>query len=313
MAFAFGKVILIGEHAVVYGVPAIACGIDRGVTASAVLLPGSTSLLKLDGEMISAGEETPLSRAFASLLWVLDSPPVLVRAESQLPSGCGLGGSAALGVAIARAVLCVNKHPDNDSRQTLIGAHAWETEFHGSPSGVDAATSAFGGIVRYIKKNGARQVPAACDLRLVVAIAGPSSSTKLMVERVADIRKNRPHLTETVFRSIEALSEVAADCLESGDQQTLGEVMDNNHYWLKQLQLSTPAIEEACIAAKKAGAFGAKVTGAGGGGAVVALVDQDPAPALSALNALGLKAFATCVRSGKPRLSSVCEFRKRSK
>src|SRR5512145_1931234 len=101
MAWASGKVILFGEHAVVYGVPAIAAGIDKGV--SAVAAPATTRSLVVGEREVEGGSE--LALAYAALLEALSAPPLATRLTVELPPGCGLGASAAMGVACARAVL----------------------------------------------------------------------------------------------------------------------------------------------------------------------------------------------------------------
>src|SRR6188474_2126391 len=106
MARANGKVILLGEHAVVYGVPAIAAGIERGVEASA--RPAASSSLRIGERYAGAGDESELGRAFGALLAALGAPQLAVEASLELPPGSGLGASAALAVAIARAVLAAS-------------------------------------------------------------------------------------------------------------------------------------------------------------------------------------------------------------
>src|SRR4051812_3893126 len=136
MPRANGKVILLGEHAVVYGVPAIAAGIERGVDAQASFAPSAS--LRIGERSATPGDGSELGRAFAALLASLGSPDCAVAASLELPPGSGLGASAALGVAIARAVLALQPSAA-DSARVLTAAAAWEGVYHGNPSGIDAA------------------------------------------------------------------------------------------------------------------------------------------------------------------------------
>jgi mevalonate kinase len=147
----WGKVILLGEHAVVYGYPSLAVGIARGTRAVVRPMPLGPSVLAIPrwSVHVSAAEPTDLSAAFAALLRCLSADerppgPVLAELESDLPPGVGLGCSASLGVAVARALV-----PDAAPERVMTLAAAWERIFHGNPSGVDFACSANGGCLRF--------------------------------------------------------------------------------------------------------------------------------------------------------------------
>lgn len=296
--FASGKVILAGEHAVVYGVPAIACGLDVGARARARLLPqGAGSLLDLDGLMIHSDGEHPIHRAFGALLGSLSAPPVHVKLWSEIPARCGLGASAAHGVAIARAVLHALARDDSDHRLALAAATAWEKVFHGNPSGVDTAAVLYGGCIRYRVGEPTRQIALTNPLKLVVAIADVPASTGEMVSRVARVKHDRPSLWSKLLQDIAGAVREAEECLEGGRLEDLGEVLDRNHEALALLDLSTPAIERARTVAKQAGALGAKITGSGGGGAIVALTRDDSTPVVAALAQSQMRPFATVIRS----------------
>ena len=313
---AHGKVILFGEHAVVYGVPAIAVGIDRGARASATPIgdgrPGPSTLRVRSGAAPAGSSrdwnmsvrdddtETPPARAFADLLAVTRDAGVALGAvavdvEADLPPGGGLGCSAALGVAIARAL-----DPSASPEVIAQRAGAWEGVFHGNASGVDAAVASLGGCVLFERGDAARaatvtriRVPA--PVHLCIGNSGQASSTRSMVEAVARLRERRPDTTQRTFDAIHTLVKNARLAIEAADRNAIGQLLDLNQMLLSGLFVSTPEIEQMCGSARAAGALGAKLTGAGGGGCVVALVDQPDigAKVLSAWKADGFDGFLT--------------------
>jgi mevalonate kinase len=302
---AHGKVILLGEHAVVYGAPALAAGIDRGARATATMLaPGEASRLQLGADSIPADPESSddRARAFAALLAEgRAAPSVAVEATSELPAGGGLGSSAAIGVAVGRAVAGLFD-PEIEG-ESAARAVAWERIFHGNPSGIDTAAAAIGGCFRFTREHGAHPIPVARPLVLCVGWSGSSSSTRAMVEGVARLRARKPAMVDKSIAGITALVENAALAVEAGDLLGLGRLFDLNQMILAGLLLSTGPIEDMCATARAAGALGAKLTGAGGGGSVIALVganqstDEDAAAAmiLAAWRAAGFSGFVTRV------------------
>jgi mevalonate kinase len=273
---ACGKVILLGEHAVVYGVPAVAVGIDRGARARAVALDdrSAPSRLRIRGWEIEVAERDAhdLARAFRAVLAETrrtraELAAVLVEAEADLPPGGGLGCSAAIGVAVARALA-----PIAGDEELAERAMAWERVFHGNPSGVDAAVAARGGCVWFVKGEAVEPLHARGALHLCVGSTGVAASTKSMVEAVARLRERRPEIVAKTFDGIRSLVGNARLAIEAGDRYALGKLMDLNQMLLSGLFVSTTEIERMCDLARGAGAHGAKLTGAGGGGSVVALV-----------------------------------------
>lgn len=301
---ACGKVILLGEHAVVYGIPAIAVGIDCGARARAAPLEAGPSRLHVCGWNIrvdeAAGPRAPspdLGGAFRALLDAVraDAPslgPQSVEVEANLPPGGGLGCSAAMGVAIARAVDPGVSHDAVQKR-----AMAWERVFHGNPSGIDAAVAARGGCVFFKRANGLERVSARGTLHLCIGSSGSASSTKSMVDAVAELRVRRPDVVAQSFESVGTLVESARVAIEEGDTFEVGRLMSLNQLLLGGLLVSTPEIERMCSLARGAGALGAKLTGAGGGGSVVALVSSETASeaVLAAWQREGFEGFATSV------------------
>ncbi len=292
MGFGRGKVILLGEHAVVHGCPAIAVGIERGVRATAG--PAEADRLRLapwglDLRPDPEGTE-PLTRAFHAALATYPSrPPLDVEADVELPAGAGLGCSAAIGVAVLDAIdeaLDIDRPREELAEQAL----AWERVFHGNPSGIDNTMSAVGGVALYRRGEPLRPLVSNKPLHLVIGYSGESSSTKEMVASVSrQLERDRARVQKS-FDAIEVLVNNAKLAIEAGDHVALGQLLDLNHSILASLMLGTTRLERMCQTAREAGALGAKITGAGGGGCMFALAAKREG-AQKVQEALGSDAF----------------------
>jgi mevalonate kinase len=273
-----GKVILLGEHAVVYGYPALVAALDRGVRVSTVPTPKGGPL-RVDvpawNLAVKADDDHPLARGLAAIA----DPP-----------GAGLGASAAFAVAVARE-LAAGKQID--SGVVAAAANASEQIIHGNPSGVDAAIAMAGGIGVFRKRGGLAQV-AAPPLRVLLGPSGSPRATAAMIERVA--RATNGSADDPRLRELAALTDGGTVSLVAGDLAALGRAMDRAHAILAELGVSTPFLDGLCDAARTAGAHGAKLTGAGGGGAVIALAPKQREPdVLAAWQALGVTGLAARV------------------
>lgn len=289
-----GKVILLGEHSVVYGYPAIAAAIPRGATAVARASDHDHLAIHPSGISVTAQEDSLLAKAFSALLAVYPSgrPQLQVEVTSDLPHGAGLGSSAALGVAVVGAIdeiLEIQRSPLQRGETSL----AWERVFHGTPSGIDSMVSAGGGINFYRKGESLHPVRTSRPLPLVIAHGGEPGSTKTTVAQVARLHASEPDRIVGVFKGIEALVGNAQLAIEAGDLVGLGKLLDLNQNLLSSLLVSTSRLEELCAVAREAGALGAKLTGGGGGGCIIALVASEAAsaPVVAALANIGAKAF----------------------
>lgn len=276
MGFGRGKVILLGEHAVVHGYPAIAAGIERGVHAKATR--GEGDLLRVAPWDLALkpdprGEE-PLQRAFAAVLEGYENrPPLRVEARVDLPAGAGLGCSAAIGVAVLDAI---DEALGRRRSRAELGEAAlvWERVFHGSPSGVDNAMSAVGGVALFRRGAPLESLQLNRPLHLVIGHSGESASTKEMVAAVGRQLEQDPARVTRTFEGIEALVRNAKLAIEAGDLAAFGQLLDLNHTLLSSLMLCTTKLDSMCQAAREAGALGAKMTGGGGGGCMFALAPK---------------------------------------
>jgi mevalonate kinase len=297
LAFGHGKVILLGEHSVVYGHPALALAVPRGAEVSwQPASPGAPTSLHIEpwdvdvdtGPAVNTQRDLLQAALRSARSFYPDDVEVALRAEVRLPSGAGMGSSAALGVAVLRALDAARDQtrPDADIFERSL---AWENVFHGQASGVDNAIATYGGIAVFRRNAPLQRVVPRHPPLLVTANSGASSSTKAMVESVAHQHAREPERIGKMFEAIAAIVSNGKLALEQGDLKGLGQLMTMNHKLLSALMLSTDALEEMIAAALDAGALGAKVTGAGGGGCMVALVDstERAAAVRAALSALG--------------------------
>ncbi len=256
MASAPGKIILVGEHAVVYGHRAIAAAVDLCTTVTLRRRPGPTTV---EDTLI---EDPRLAEALATVV-----PPMGfgITIRSTLPVGCGMGSSAALAVAAVRAVARMEGR-EASPRECVERGFDMERIFHGTPSGLDHTVSASGGALLYRRGEPAEELVVGKTLRLVVANTGARSNTADMVERV---RQRNP--VDQITR-IGALVEMTAVRIAKG--KPIGEFLKDAHRMLRLMGVSTGRLDDLCRAMEAAGAQGAKLAGAGGGGIAIALVDE---------------------------------------
>lgn len=276
-AVGHGKVILFGEHAVVHGCPALAMALGRGARATAE--PSDVDCLEVEPfgtrlwlDRPADGPHAQLQEAFALALDDVptDRPPLRVAARLEVPAGAGLGASAALSVAIARAIDGALGRSRTEA-QIAETSLRWERVFHGNPSGVDSAMAASGGVAQFVRGQPLQPVTVPGPLPLVVGHSGQAPSTRAMVQSVERQLQAEPDNVRGIFADIETIVVDGRSALERGDLGRLGQLMTRNQQLLDRLSLSTTRLEEMCRATIGAGALGAKLTGGGGGGCMIAL------------------------------------------
>ena len=279
-----GKVILFGEHFVVKGAPAIAGSIGLRVTVEArektgwPLLIISRSLgmearVEKDLRLRTGHPEifAPFRRILEIISGQAELKPAHIVITSQIPIAAGLGSSAASAAAFARAYMGVlGLEPDKD----LLLRVSYEAEkvVHGKPSGIDNTIVVEGGVIVYEKDRGYKRINIDMgDTTLVIADTGVKRNTGRIVQSVLDRYDRHPRLFDSLYSTAALLVDEARKALENGDVERLGELMDINQGLLYSIGVSSIEIEQILHAARRAGALGAKLTGAGRGGSVIAL------------------------------------------
>lgn len=273
-----GKVILLGEHAVVYGYPAIALAIDRftSVTFALSRIPLVCSRIRSAPQSVALGT---LEQACHVILrrtgqrFGVDLSSSRLEVESELPPGVGLGSSAALSVATIRAVSGVLGRILTEE-EVCEAAFLAEHDFHGRPSGIDNTVVTFGGLLRFVRGEPPYRLPPPPEIPLVVVVGRQPRQTRTVVARLEERRRQAPRSVDARFAKIGDLTRAAEPLLATRDWQALGEAMLANHSLLRELGVSTAELDEIVGSARRRSAYGAKLTGGGGGGAVLCLVPE---------------------------------------
>jgi mevalonate kinase len=299
-AFGPGKVILLGEHAVVYGSTALAVPLAIGVTARASPAPACTFR---PPRGLRRATRAQLLSAFSAAADAAGRPPVRVSVASRLPMSMGLGSSAAVAVAVSGVLLraATGRVPSAERLRVLAGK--MEVVFHGTPSGVDHACSALGAPIAFrrrgVRPPHIRRLVLRRPLELLVAIAGARRPTRDTVAGLRQRQARWPVRYGRLFREVGNVAEEGVRAAEAGDLESLGDAMNVNHGLLTALGVSSEAVEAMVARLRAAGALGAKLTGAGGGGGAVVGLFRDARAAEARLRRAGITCFRTRVEAGR--------------
>jgi mevalonate kinase len=279
-ATAPGKIILFGEHAVVYGQPAIAMPLSQlQATASVEAAEVGLTLIAPDldrrYDLAAAPPDDPLAllvRATFDRLGVTPTQGLTIRVSSTIPLARGLGSGAAISTAVVRALaahFAVDLPPD----QVSALVYQAEVLFHGTPSGIDNTVIAYEQPVYFVRGQPLERFTVGEPLRLLVADTGIASPTRITVGDVRRAWQADPVAYEARFDAIGEIVRQARIVIERGDRAETGRLMFENHRWLQALGVSSVELDRLVEAARTTGALGAKLSGGGRGGNAIALVD----------------------------------------
>lgn len=298
-ASAPGKIILLGEHAVVYGRPALAVPV-RQIRATAVVQnPADPTRQNIFIQAKNLGAsywldeaeaQDPLARITSLALEKIgpaENYPLDIVVESTIPMAAGLGSGAAVSVALSAAL---GQHFQQPFSPQELSDLAYEVEkiHHGTPSGIDNTVIAFDQPVFYVKASPPETLKLGDRFTFVIADSGIDSSTAIAVGRVRQGWQSNQERFEKHFDQIGDLTRRGRVFIENGDRHNLGELMNENHALLNQIGVGLPQLDELVISARSAGALGAKLSGAGMGGNCIALVEPETAVAVEkAMRAAG--------------------------
>lgn len=296
-ATAPGKIILFGEHAVVYQRPAIAVPVTSvGASVTVTALPAGDLLwitaqqVGLDCALSDLPDDHPLALAVAGTMQQFGQahlPALRLEITSTIPIAAGLGSGAAVSAAIARALSVYSGIPLTDEQVSSI-AYRVDQKHHGNPSGIDNTVIAYAQPIWFVRGQGFERLTVAEPFTIVIGDSGVPSPTGAVVGDLRQRRDANSDFYERLFDQIGAIAAQARVLIEQGPSSALGTLMTQNHALLQTLDVSSQKLDTLVAAALDAGALGAKMCGGGRGGNMIALVTGEAAPTVAdALRAAG--------------------------
>lgn len=276
-ASAPGKLMLMGEHAVLYGAPCLVTALNERLTVSVEQTGNSVEII---APQASSTAFVEAAIAEARRQWHLPDVPLRVTTKSGFSGKYGFGSSAAVTIGVLTAIASLfEKAPTHD--ELFHMGRAVVARAQGMGSGFDIASAVWGGTLWYAQKGEViEDLPDFRDCAFIVGYSGSKADTKTLIAEVAAKHARETEKVDRIFAAIGDLVHQAKDAFVAGDWVRLGTYMNFNQEYLRDLGVSTEKLEALIAAAKKAGAWGAKVSGAGGGDCMIAISSNDSKEAI---------------------------------
>jgi len=279
-ASAPGKIILFGEHFVVYGIKAVLCAINKRVTVTAekangnkISIKSNIGNLELDPNKLISEINSPLKPFYylADRMIKNQNTGIDIKVESDIPLGVGLGSSSACCVAGAAAISRLFR--DTTKKEILEMAIEAEKTIFENTSGADCTVCTYGGVMVYDKKNGFTKIESQPNFHLVIANSNIKHSTKTIVARVGRFKEKNEDEFSKLCNNESVLVEDVLKLLRINNVGELGKKIIENQKYLETIGVSNDKLRKMIKTGQKT-SFGAKITGAGGGGCIFALTDK---------------------------------------
>ncbi len=288
-AFAPGKVILFGEHVVVYKRPAIAVAIDRGVEVE--LVPRQDNIISVDVDLIGYSDSFTLvdkrlnyhcdpenKRVTDYIYEVINlfefDNGFNLKVDINMYLGVGLGSSAAITVATLKA-LSLYLSLDYDKKTIASIAHEIEVKIQGAASPLDTSMSTYGGLIYIDNKSKLNRIECNMQLPLIVSNCQISGNTGILVESVRLKYEKYPEIIGNVFKAVEEIVDLAKIAFEKADSDKISDLMNINQGLLDSMGVNTLELSEMVYLSRRYGASGSKLTGSGGGGCIISYCPED--------------------------------------
>jgi mevalonate kinase len=304
----YGKTILFGEHFVVYGLPAIASALGSQTTATVRVSEGEKWIVDDQRPATPGYKKKKYNEAEKAISNVIEYCNVDTKTKKleiifsgDLYAASGVGASAAQVASLARA-LNEEFNLDFDDEKINEAAYEGEKAYHGTPSGIDNTAATYGGLIWFEKNltggpNTIDRLKSGKKIELVIGNTGMTASTTEVVADVRQLKEDQPEKLSLIFQNYKEIANKAKKALIEGDISTIGNLMNQNHTLLQEITVSCKELDELVELTRSKGALGAKMTGTGRGGLVIAVAPnkETQEEIAKAIEEIGLMAWRSTI------------------